>query len=157
MGASRRVIGQTVRTFAATGMAVLVAPRVAESQVGLASGLTQVTLVAHIEPRGSIQDVGALRETRSLSTAREASVMVRLSANTGYQLRVSPAGLPTSRIWVRSVTGQFQELTPGSSVTVARDSHRAGEWECEVQYRIESAGDLNSLPVRYEIALNPQL
>jgi hypothetical protein len=154
---SRRLIGQTVRTVVAIGLVVLSTPRLAQSQVGLTSGLAQVTLVAHVAPRGSIQDVGALQETRSLGTVREASVMVRLSANTGYQLRVSAAGVSTSRIWVRSVTGQFQEITPGSSVTVARDSRRAGEWEREVQYRIESAGDLNSLPVRYEIAINPQL
>jgi hypothetical protein len=62
-----------------------------------------------------------------------------------------------SHIWVRGVNGEFQELTAGSSVTVARGMHGAGEWDREVQYRIESAGDLNSLPVRYEIALNPQL
>jgi hypothetical protein len=62
-----------------------------------------------------------------------------------------------SRIWVRGVNGEFQELTAGSSVTVARGTHAVGQWDREVQYRIESAGDLNSLPVRYEIALSPQL
>lgn len=157
MGASRRVIGQTVRTFAAIGMAVLATPRVAESQVGLVSGLTQVTLVAQIAPRGSIQDVSAGRETGRIGSVREASVMVRGAANTGYQLMVRGTAFTTSRIWVRGVNGEFQELSAGSSVTVARGTHATGQWEREVQYRIESAGDLNSPPVRYEIALNPQL
>jgi hypothetical protein len=40
---------------------------------------------------------------------------------------------------------------------VARGTHAAGQWEREVQYRIESAGNLNSLPVRYEIAIDPKL
>jgi hypothetical protein len=157
VGASRQLVGQTVRTFAAIGMAVLATPRVAESQIGLASGLTQVTLVAHIPPRGSIQGVSAERETARLGSVREASVMVRVAANTGYQLVVRGTPVAASRIWVRGVNGEFQELTAGSSVTVARGAHAAGQWDREVQYRIESAGDLNSLPVRYEIALNPQL
>jgi hypothetical protein len=87
--------------------------------------------------------------------------MVKLSANTGYQLAVRAAERQASRIWVRSVTGQFQQLTRGSAVTVARDTHCAGEWEHEVHYRIEaeekSDSSLYTLPVRYEIAINPQL
>jgi hypothetical protein len=63
----------------------------------------------------------------------------------------------TSRIWVRGVNGEFEEFCAGSSVTVARGTHAAGQWEREVQYRIESAGNLNSLPVRYEIAIDPKL
>jgi hypothetical protein len=115
------------------------------------------TLVAHIAPRGSIQGVSAERETSRMGSIREASVMVRVAANTGYQLMVRGTAVADSRIWVRGVDGEFQELTAGSSVTVARGTHAAGQWDREVQYRIESAGDLNSLPVRYEIALSPQL
>jgi hypothetical protein len=70
---------------------------------------------------------------------------------------ISSPAVTASRIWVRGVNGDFQELTAGSSVTVGRGTHAAGQWEREVQYRIESAGELNSLPVRYEMAINPQL
>ena len=153
VGASRQVL---IRTVAALGM-VFALPGVAQSQVGLPSGVAQIALVAHIAPRGSIQAVSAERETARTSTVREASVMVRVAANTGYQLVVRGTGVAASRVWVRGVNGEFQELTAGSSVTVARGTHAAGQWDREVQYRIESAGDLNSLPVRYEIALNPQL
>jgi hypothetical protein len=152
VGASRRVF---VRTLAALGV-VLALPGVAESQVGITSGVTQIALVAHVAPRGSIQAVSAERETGRMGSVRQASVMVRVAANTGYQLMVRGSAT-TSRIWVRGANGEFQELTPGSSVTVARGTHAAGQWEREVQYRIESAGELNSLPVRYEIAINPQL
>lgn len=161
MSASRQVISQTLRTLAAIGMVVLATPRVAESQIGLISGMAQVTLVARIPPRGSIQGVSAQRENGRTGTLREASVTVRVSVNTGYQLLVRAAGVPTSRIWVRAVTGEFQELTAGSPVTVARDTRCAGQWEREVHYRIESSGPddaaSNALPVRYEIAINPTL
>jgi hypothetical protein len=153
VGASRQII---VRTVVALGV-VLALPGVAESQVGITSGMAQIALVAHIAPRGSIQAVSAEQETARTGTVREASVMVRVAANTGYQLVVRGTAVAASRLWVRGVNGEFQELIAGSSVTVARGMHAAGEWDREVQYRIESAGDLSSLPVRYEIALNPQL
>jgi hypothetical protein len=87
--------------------------------------------------------------------------MVRMSANTGYQLVARGTGAASSRIWVRAASGEFQELTAGSSVTVARDTHCAGQWEREVRYRIEGSdsnddGSL-ALPVRYEIAINPTM
>lgn len=161
MSASRQVISQTVRTLAAIGMAVLATPRVAESQVGLTSGMAQVALVARIAPRGSIQGVGPQRETGQAGSVRESSVTVRFSSNTGYRLMVRTSGAPTSRIWVRAANGEFQELTAGSSVTVARDAHCAGQWEREVRYRTDSGeqsgGGLGELPVRYEIAINPTL
>jgi hypothetical protein len=153
VGASRQIL---VRTLAALGV-VLTLPGVAQGQVGITSGVTQIALVAHVAPRGSIQAVSAERETGRRGSVREASVSVRVAANTGYQLVVRGTGVTTSRIWVRGVNGEFQELTAGSSVTVARGTHAAGEWDREVQYRIESAGDLSSLPVRYEIAISPQL
>jgi hypothetical protein len=54
------------------------------------------------------------------------------------------------------VTGEFQELAAGSSVTVARATHCAGQWEREVEFRIE-LGEANRLPARYQIAFSPQL
>jgi hypothetical protein len=153
VGALRRAM---VRILAALGV-VLALPGVAESQVGITSGVTQIALVAHVAPRGSIQAVSAERETSRMGSVREASVSVRVTANTGYQLVVRGTAVTTSRIWVRGVNGEFQELTAGSSVTVARGAHAAGLWEREVQYRMESAVDLNSLPVRYEIVINPTL
>jgi hypothetical protein len=153
VGAPRQILGQALVTLGA----ILGLPGVTQAQVGIPSGLTQVALVAHVAPRGSIQGVSADRETSRMGILREASVTVSMSANTGYRLIVRSAGTSTSRIWVRSVTGEFQELTAGSSVTVARDTHTAGQWAREVQYRIESAGNTDGLPVRYEIAISPQL
>lgn len=157
MSAARQLIG-TLRTLATLSVVLFARPQGVQAQIGITSGMAQVALVARIAPRGSIQGVSAQRETGRVGTIREASVTVRMSANTGYQLMVKGTGASTSRIWVRAASGEFQELTAGSSVTVARDTHCAGQWEREVQYRIEtqeSAGDLTVLPVRYEIAINP--
>jgi hypothetical protein len=153
VGASQQVL---VRTVAVLGM-VLVLPGVAESQVGISSGVAQIALVAHIAPRGSIQSVSAERETGRMGSVREASVTVRVAANTGYQLVVRGTAVAASPIWVRGINGEFQELTAGSSVTVARGTHAAGQWDREVQYRMESSGYMNGLPVRYEIAIDQSL
>jgi hypothetical protein len=158
VGARRQVISLTSRTLALLLGSVLTSQQAA-AQVGLTSGMAQVALVARIAPRGSIQGVGAQRETGRTASVREVSVMVRMSANTGYQLLVRGTTTPTSRIWVRAANGAFQELTAGSSVTVARDTHCAGQWEREVRYRIETIDsdntELRPLPVRYEVAINP--
>jgi hypothetical protein len=156
----RQVVGQMMRTGAAVATLLLANPRVSQGQVGLTSGMAQVTLAARIPLRGSIQSLGEGRETGRVGAIREASMKVTLSANTGYRLIVRPSGVPTSRVWVRAATGEFQELTPGSSITVARDAHCAGQWEREVQYRIEmpeGAEALGPLPVRYEISINPTM
>jgi hypothetical protein len=140
--------------------ATLAFPGAVEAQVGLTSGISQGALVARVAPRGSIQSVSAARETGRTGAVRESAVTVRMSANTGYQLIVKATAAPTSRIWVRAVSGDFQELTAGSSVTVARDPHCAGQGEREVLYRVEtqaSAAAPEVLPARYEIAIRPQL
>jgi hypothetical protein len=159
VSASRQVISQTVRALAAIGLVVLATPQVAESQVGLTSGMARITLVARIPPSGSIQGVSAQRETGWTGTLREASVTVRISANAGYQLVVRGTGVPNSRTWVRAASGEFQELTAGSSVIVARGGRAAGQWEREVSYRIESAAKDGAveLPVRYEIVVTPTI
>jgi hypothetical protein len=152
VGLSRQVL---TRALSALGIVAL--PGIAQSQVGITSALSQIALVAHVPTRTSIQRVGAERETGRLGGIREASATLRISANTGYRLMVRAAGVPASRIWVRAASGEFQELTAGSSVTVGRGTHSADQLEREVQYRIESAGDEKTLPVRYEIAISPQL
>jgi hypothetical protein len=161
VGAARQTLSRNGRTLATLWVALVAAPPMLEAQVGLTSGMAQVALEARSAPRGSIQGVSSPRETGRNGSVRETSVTVRLSANTGYQLMVRGTGAGSSRIWVRAVNGEFQELTAGSSVTVARNGHSAGQWDREVQYRIQSAdaADINeqALPVRYEIAINPTM
>jgi hypothetical protein len=130
-----------------------------EAQVGLSSGVSQVALFARSAPRGSIQGVSGQRENGRDGAVRQLSVTVRMSANTGYQLRVQRSGNPTNRIWVRSADGRFQELASGVPVTVASDRHGAGQWERQVEYRVEVAegSEPAGLPVRYEIAVDPTM
>lgn len=161
MGTARQVVSLTRPMLVMIGIGAFASSSVAEAQVGLTSGMAQVALVARIPPRGSIEQVSSHRQTAATGTMREFSVTVRLSANTGYRLIVRGMGVPTSPIWVRSADGTYQELRSGTSVTVARDSHCAGQWQREVRYRTEvtDSGDENprALPVRYEIAIDPTL
>jgi hypothetical protein len=139
---------------------LIAASRGAQGQVGITSGLAQVALVARISPRASIQGVVAQHETTT-GTMRDGTVTVNMSANSGYELRVRGTAASASRIWVRAVSGEFQEVKAGSTVTVAKDAQCAGQWEREVQYRIETQEGGTStpapLPVLYEIAISPTL
>ena len=129
------------------------------AQVGIGSNLAQIALVVRVAPRASIEDVSPAVRSTSPGSLREASVKVRLFANTGYRLVV--VGTPSSqasRLWVRSSSGDFHELVPGASVTVAQGARSAGQSEREVSYRLESAADaVESLPVRYEIVVTPTI
>jgi hypothetical protein len=148
------------RTLTLLGLAVLGSPEASEAQVGLRSGVAQVTLLARVPAQGSIEGISVPRETRRVGQVSEATGSVRLSANTGYQLQVRRIpGAPT-RMWVQASNGTFQELTPGASITVAQDQQSAGETEREVRFRIEIPSNETApaaLPVRYEMALKPTL
>ncbi|HEX5963388.1 MAG TPA: hypothetical protein VFY42_06665 [Gemmatimonadales bacterium] len=146
-----------------TTMAVLALAGTPElgAQVGLSSGTAQVALVAHIAPQAAIHEVSPTLASTRDGTTNDVSVSVRISANTGYRL-VVVGTIPAagSRLWVRGMDGEFQELTAGSAVTVARDLRGAGECEREVTYRTEtsaSRGSTNGLPVRYEIRIEPAI
>jgi hypothetical protein len=139
---------------------LLASPQRSEAQVGITSGMAQIALVARVAPRGSIEGVGPQRETARVGSVREASVTVRLVANTGYQLVVRGMASAT-RVWVRGANGEFQKLSAGSAVTVARDSRGNGPREHQVEYRIEASdvagNEAPVLPARYEIAINPTM
>jgi hypothetical protein len=130
----------------------------AEAQVGIRSGLSQVGLIARRAPEGSIQAVTPAQQAGRMGQLVEASTTLRLSANSEYQLTVRGLGTASERIWVRDVNGAYQKLTGGASITVARGSHTNGQWEREVQYRVEvGQGDqlAGPLPVLYEMRINP--
>lgn len=131
------------------------------AQVGIGSNLAQVALVVRVAPRASIEGVSPAVRSTSRGSLTEAAVKVRVSTNTGYRLVVvGTASSQASRLWVRSSSGDFRELIPGASVTVAQGARSTGQWEREVSYRLESAADdsaLESLPVRYEIVVTPTI
>ena len=132
----------------------------AAAQVGLASASGSVTLVAHVDPRGSISSVTPPRETGQTELLREAVTTVRLFSNAGYRLVVRGLAGSTSRVWVQTATGEFVLLTAGAAVTVARNRRGSGEILQDVHFRFEapvSGGTLPPLPVRYEIAIDPTL
>ncbi|HEX7337778.1 MAG TPA: hypothetical protein VF252_11280 [Gemmatimonadales bacterium] len=149
------------RTFATLLVAALVGPAPMAAQVGIASNVAEVALLVRVPLEASVQSVGPVVRSSGSGQVTEASVKVRLSINTAY--RLVAVGLPSrrgTRMWVRSSTGGFQELTPGAEVTVMRESRTAGLSEREVSYRIESAAGnqhAEALPVRYEVVINPAI
>jgi hypothetical protein len=153
-------VRHTQRTTALLAVTLFAAGQSASAQVGLSSGTQQVALLARVPARASFQEVIPLREKAS-GSVRETSVTVRLAANTGYRLIVRGAQPTGARLWVRAADGLFHELAPGARVTVARHATGTGEWEQEVHYRIESADapqlEATTLPVRYEVAIDPVL
>ena len=135
---------------------VLALPQTLPAQASVTSNLAQVALVAEVGLRASIPIVSPAVQTARQGQLREASVNVRFATNNGYRLVVfGGRAVDGSRVWVRAATGEYQELTPGASATVARGMRSSGQWEREVSYRIESAaGDVVDLPVRYEIVVD---
>jgi hypothetical protein len=135
--------------------------QVAEAQVDLRSAPVQVALVARAAPHGTIRTPGYMRWTTLADGARAGTHVLRLSANTRYSLVVRGVQQPVrgSRTWVRAANGKFQEVTSGSSVTVARGRYGGVELEHPIHYRIESAasGEPAQLPVIYELRIAPTL
>jgi hypothetical protein len=133
------------------------------AQVGLTSGLAQVELVARVAPRGSIERVGPELETGRQGTIREVSVAVGVAANTGFRLVVlrtdaeAMASGQAPPLWVRAVNGDFQLLGHDRPIVVVREGPTAGQTERAVHYRVETRDWLHSLPVRYEIVIDPEL
>ena len=129
----------------------------AHAQVGIRSGVAQVSLTARSLPQVSIPAVEPARQISRSGTLVEASTTVRWNANAGSRLMVR-GGTSTNRIWVQDVNGEYQELTGAAPVTVARDRNGAGQREREVRYRVEVRENselATPLPVLYEIAINP--
>jgi hypothetical protein len=159
-------VGMIGRRLAALGILAVAGPAALQAQVGLSSGAVQVALLARSAPRASINEVGPSRETSRRGNVREASVNLRLSANTGYRLVVVGTGpvssnaAPASRLWVRTQNGRFEELRSGSAVTVVRGHHAVDWWEPELSFRTqgsESAEGPPVLPVRYELRIDPAI
>jgi hypothetical protein len=90
----------------------------------------------------------------------EAVTTVRLSSNAGYRLIVRGLEGDSAQVWVRSITGEFVRLTPGTSVAVAGAARGSKETLQDVYFRLEApvgGGTLPPLPVGYELAIDPTI
>ena len=154
-----RGAGGTVdrRLMAIVAVAALCFPPVAEAQVGLSSGPAQVTLVARRSAQGSLGTVGTTRELSRRGSVREALTTVRLTANARYRLVVRRSPGTAARVWVRSIDGEFHEVTRDTPVTV--DRGRGGvEQERQVHIRVDGPDHSRGpLPVFYDLVLSPAL
>ncbi|MEQ1354787.1 MAG: hypothetical protein ABLT11_12250, partial [Candidatus Acidiferrum sp.] len=158
------LVGIIGRNLVALGVLALTGPAGLKAQVGLASGLSTITLTAAVPPRASISSAGPARETARLGNLREDAVRLRLSANAGYRLVVVGTGVagraePTPGLWVRVETGQFVEVRSGAAVTVIRGRHGVADSEHAVTFRRKESGQMAPpvLPVRYEVRIDPTI
>jgi hypothetical protein len=144
-------------------VATLAIAGVLQAQVGLSSGLAQVVLVARSAPRGSIDSIGLPVERANGGSTREVSVAVMVSSNTAYRLSVIRNDDRNSKwgdMWVRAAGGEFQSLERGSVILVARGQSDPAIGSLNVFYRLERGaptGAIQAPPVRYELAITPQL
>jgi hypothetical protein len=145
-------------TTLVVGVSLALAGRV-EAQVGISSSAAPVMLVANAPLQGSLEGLVVQSGIGLPDQKHSGTITLRVSANGGYRLVVRGGGEfpPDARIWVRSVSGEFQEVREGSSVVVADDTHPAGVEERRVEYWIQGAGDETALPVRYELQINPSI
>src|SRR5688572_5037199 len=135
-------------------------PGNAQAQIGLSSGIAQITLVARSSPTAALQSVGPVVDIGRKGAFQEATVGLRLKANSPYRLRVHRTSSQSqSRLWVRAVDGSYHELRPGSPVTVGSGSHASSSSESTVHYRLQptAGGRVMVLPVRYEVVLDPTI
>jgi hypothetical protein len=153
----RRILGFVGLLLSACTLA---APARLQAQVGISSRPAQVILVARTAAHAAIDSVGVPEERETNGGAREVSVPLHLFANTVYRVIAVRSDTPSarsSRIWVRTETGEFRVLEAGSRLVVAR-GHPEGKQVLNVLYRVESAGAEPEAPsLRYELAVNPQL
>jgi hypothetical protein len=158
-----RVAAALTRILILSWMTFLIMPAVAAGQTGLSSGLGQVVLVARSAPRGSIESVGIPVERAGNREGREIAVAVRVSANTAYRLsviRCDPKDSPYGGMQVQGVSGEFQRVERGTSILVALGQAESGTGSLTVVYRMQpsiSSGPAMVLPIRYELAIAPQL
>jgi hypothetical protein len=157
-----RVAAASARILILSWTASLGKPAELSGQVGLASGLGRVVLIARSASHGSIDSVG-IPVQRSDGAGREIVVAVRVSANTAYRLSVirnDTKDSPYGEVEVRGLSGGFQTVEWGTSILVGRGQAEAGTESLMVLYRTEamtSSGRVPAPPVRYELAIAPQL
>lgn len=137
----------------------------AQAQVGLASRDAPISLVARVPAGAAMEEVSSARTIAVRGSIREAAVTVRLTSNSGYRLivhgiRTEQHPSAAGRIWVLGVDGNFHQLVGGFPVTVAHEKQTAGESARDVVFRIEHSAELleqQSVPVRYDVAVNPSM
>jgi hypothetical protein len=140
--------------------AVLCLPMSLSAQIGLASGVARITLVARAAPGGRISDLNRIRETRRSRGIREGSALLRFSTNSAYRLIVRRLAGDESRVWVRSGMGEYQEVRADAPITVLVQKIPAVDKEWELQFRQEAAErseESAAPPLRYDLVIAPSL
>ena len=158
MGRSK--LAATGWRLGALGVLALLSVSTASAQAGLASSVSQVTLVVRSAPRASALAVGSVRRTGRHGDLTDATMDIQLSANSPYRLVVRGVpGAAKGQVWVQSVDGTYHPVVAGSSVTVAHGSHAPAQSRRQVKFQFDRGvpAPLSKLPVRYELVMVPRI
>ena len=124
-----------------------------QAQVGLSSGVTRVSLVVRAPSYATLPGVSAPREIGRRGDLREAAVRIHLLANSGYRLVARGNAGSASRVWIQVADDDYQELTPGRSVTLPGE--RRGSSDREVRYLTDGSTSSAELPLHFELVIDP--
>lgn len=156
----RSMLMATGRRLGALGVLALMSVSTAWAQVGLASGVSQVTLVVRSAPRASALAVGSIHRTGRQGDMTHATMDLQLSASSPYRLVVRGVlGATGGQVWVQSVDGTYHQVVAGSSVTVAHGSRAPAHFRRQVKFQFDRGvpSALSKLPVRYELVMVPKI
>jgi hypothetical protein len=136
--------------------AMSTAASTAQAQVGISSGVAEVSMVARAASRASMPSVGVARRIGGFGTMTEVAVRVHLTANSGYRLVARGSAGTASRVWVQLGDGEYQKLVHGAALTLSHE--RGGSSEQEVHYLAEStAANVTEMPIRLELVVDPAI
>jgi hypothetical protein len=139
-----------------------VAAQQAPAPVPVVSNLARVQLTVVVPPRVTLAPAGSLREISRTDSTAVVIAPLGVGANMSFRVLVHrvadtcrSANGTERRVWVRTASGAFTELTDRPAVITR--APRTGAGEDELQYRVTAGGTAcdAELPVRYDILVAP--
>jgi hypothetical protein len=124
-----------------------------QAQVGLSSGVSQISLMVRAPSHAAMPAVSVHRQIGRRGDLREAALRIHLLANSSYRLVARGNVGSTSRVWVQVANDDYQELIPGKSV--ALPGTRRGSSEREIHYLTDGGTSSAELPLHFELVVDP--
>jgi hypothetical protein len=97
--------------------------------------------------------LSAHREIGRRGDLKEAAIRINLLTNSGHRLVARGKAGSTSRVWIQVADEHYQELMPGTSMTLPGGPR--GSSDREVRYLTDGSTSIAELPVRFELVIDP--
>ncbi|HET9982930.1 MAG TPA: hypothetical protein VFQ38_05070 [Longimicrobiales bacterium] len=117
-----------------------------------AQRVVSVPVTLRVAPVLRVEEATSPEETARTAAYVEYRTLVRVSANLGYELRVSAAPEVAGPVLVRGAGGAFEASAPGTWVSVLRRARPCGGCAVEVVCRLPaSAVRPAAVPLRFQL------